>query len=65
VCAPCGKCICHKMAPLMIVLIGLLFLLGELGTVSAGTVSMGWPILLIIAGGSKLCQGMCKCCKPC
>lgn len=56
-------CKCHKVGPLVIVLIGVTFLLGNLGYVSAQTVGIVWPILLIVLGLKKLGgAGMCKCC---
>jgi len=60
-----GMCRCphHKVVPLAITLIGLVSLLGATGTVSEQTVSITWPILLIIIGLMKLCKGMCKCDK--
>jgi len=57
-----SKCKCHKVIPLIVVLIGVTFLLGNLGYVSAQTVGIVWPILLIVLGMKKMCVGMCKCC---
>ena len=59
------QCKCHKVGPLLIVLIGVTFLLGALGYVSASMVAIVWPILLIILGLKKMCGGMCKCCAKC
>ncbi len=53
----------HKMGPLLIVLIGLVFLLKALGYMEAGTAYIAWPVLLILAGMMKMSCGMCKCCK--
>ena len=53
----CGH---HKVVPLCIILIGLVFLLGEMGVLTAGFVAVSWPILLVIIGGAKLMK--CKCC---
>jgi hypothetical protein len=58
----CG-CMHHKMIPLLIVLIGVVFLLGNLGKISMETVSIIWPALVILAGLQKMFSGMCKCCK--
>lgn len=60
-----GMCGCphHKVGPLLIVLIGITFLLGALGYVSAGAVAVTWPILLILIGAMKMSKGMCGCCK--
>ena len=44
----------HKIVPLMIVLIGLAFLLRGLDIVDNDIIAIVWPILLIIAGVSKL-----------
>jgi uncharacterized membrane protein len=51
------------VVPGLIVLIGVVFLLGALGVVSAYFVSIAWPILLIIIGIKKMCAGMCGCCQ--
>ncbi len=56
------RCTHHSMVPLMVALIGLAFLLGELGVLTMHTVNIIWPILLIIAGGTKMSRRMCKCC---
>lgn len=57
-----GMCGCghHKVGPLLISLIGLLFLLKALGYMSAATLDVAWPVLLILIGLMK--GGMCKCC---
>jgi uncharacterized membrane protein (Fun14 family) len=57
------KCAHHKVIPVAIVLIGLMFLLQALNMVSAGVVAITWPILVIIIGLMKFTKGMCKCCK--
>ena len=59
--AKCG-CMHHKMVPLMITLIGVAFLLQALNVLTASTVATVWPILLIVAGGTKMFSGSCKCC---
>ncbi|MBI4142500.1 hypothetical protein HY480_01335 [Candidatus Uhrbacteria bacterium] len=56
------KCPHHKMFPLFVFLIGLTFLLGNLGTLNAQTVGIVWPILLGLIGLQKLFSGRCKCC---
>ena len=56
------KCPHHKMKPLFIVLIGLIFLLRELGKLDAHTADLAWPVLLMAFGAMKLCGPMCKCC---
>lgn len=52
------KCNHHKMFSWLVVLFGLTFLLGDLNVLTAGAVSVIWPVLIIIAGVGK----MCKCC---
>lgn len=62
-CEP-GHCGCphHKMVPLFIFLIGLLFLLKAIGYLSASVVDETWPILLMLIGLQKMLSGICKCC---
>ncbi len=56
------KCPHHKMIPILIIVLGVLFLLGNLGKVSDQVVNIGWPILVLVAGLTKLSAGKCKCC---
>lgn len=58
------KCPHHKTLPILVILFGLTFLLGNLGIVSSGFANIVWPVLIIVAGGMKLGDkmGMCKCC---
>lgn len=58
------KCSCmhHNVAGYAVALIGLAFLLKMTGTLSAELVGWAWPILLIVAGGTKAMGGNCKCC---
>lgn len=58
------KCACthHKVMPWAVILIGLTFLLGAYGVFSEQAVNIIWPILLIIAGGTKLMRHKCGCC---
>jgi uncharacterized membrane protein len=56
-------CACHKMVPVLIVLLGLLFLLQALGILSAAVTGIIWPILLILIGLKKMLKNNCKCCK--
>jgi|GEM_PF-1052090 len=64
-----GKMVCkcphHSVVPLCIALIGLVFLLGALGVLTSGVVAIIWPVLLLVAGLTKLSskRGMCKCCS--
>ena len=55
-----GKCGCHKMVPIIIILIGLDILLGACGVMGDKTVTIIWSILLIIIGIKKMMK--CKCC---
>jgi hypothetical protein len=61
-----GRCKCphHSMKAVWTILLGGLFLLGAFGVVSARIVEVGWPIIVVLAGLTKLTSGMgmCKCC---
>jgi len=57
------KCPHHKVVPVAIILVGLLFLLQALGYAAPDFVAVCWPILVIIIGLVKLMKGTCKCCK--
>jgi hypothetical protein len=54
------KCSHHKVVPVSIALIGLTFLLGQLGIFTDAAVAMIWPILLIVIGIFKMKK--CNCC---
>ena len=54
----CG-CAHHRVMPWLIILFGLDFLLAALGVLTWGFASITWPILVIIAGCTKLC----RCCR--
>ncbi|OGZ70132.1 MAG: hypothetical protein A3F47_02200 [Candidatus Staskawiczbacteria bacterium RIFCSPHIGHO2_12_FULL_38_11] len=58
------KCPHHKVVPILVVLFGLTFLLGQWGIISWGAVNTIWPVLVILAGLMKIADksGMCKCC---
>ena len=58
-----GMCRCphHKMVPGLVFLFGVLFLLFNLGVLSASFTNIAWPILVILAGWMKWSGGMCKC----
>lgn len=56
------KCPHHKVVPLMVVLFGLTFLLGNFGILSSSFVDIVWPILVVIGGGAKLFESKCTCC---
>lgn len=57
----CG-CVHHKFGATLIVAFGLLFLGEPFGWWGGNFVSLGWPVLIIMAGLFKLSEGMCKCC---
>ncbi len=57
----CG-CPCHKMAGVFIVLFGLVFLLGALDVLAPKTVSIIWPIFVMLGGLKCMMKGSCKCC---
>lgn len=57
----CG-CPHHKAIPVLVILFGTLFLLGEMDVVSSSTVALWWPIIVIAGGVAKLGGKMCKCC---
>ena len=57
------QCPHHKMIPLFIVLIGLLFLIKAFGAFDAQTVAILWPLLLILIGLQKMFGSACSCCK--
>ena len=63
---PGGESVCmcshHKMFAVLTLFFGLLFLLGNLNWLSWNIVNIGWPILVIVAGGFKFMEGKCKCC---
>jgi len=58
---PTCNCPHHKVLPVMLVLIGLDFLLGAIGVLTANFVAITWPILLIILGCVKMVR--CGCCS--
>ena len=62
----CGqkRCNCphHKAIPVCIMLIAITFLLGAWGILSEGAVSVIWPVLLLVIGGTKLMKNKCTCC---
>jgi len=57
------RCPHHSVMPLLVVLLGVVFLLQALGTVSIGFVNVAWPILVILAGFQKFFNRRCKCCN--
>lgn len=57
----CG-CPHHKAIPVLVILFGLVFLLGNWGILTWSFVGMAWPIIVIVGGLTKLTSKMCKCC---
>lgn len=57
----CG-CPCHKAGGILIVLIGVVFLLGNLEVISSQIVGIVWPSLIILGGLKLTFKSMCKCC---
>ncbi len=58
----CG-CPHHKVGAGAVTLIGLLFLLNAMGSLDAASLSYAWPVLLMVAGLTKMFGGGCKCCS--
>ncbi len=56
------RCPHHKTIPVLIVIFALLFLLHAMGNLSDHALSLGWPIVLGLAGLFKIFAGGCKCC---
>ncbi|MBI5654266.1 hypothetical protein HZC53_01230 [Candidatus Uhrbacteria bacterium] len=56
------KCPHHKVVPVLITFIGVLFLFKAVGYLSASSVDLAWPVLLIIIGLQKTFGSMCRCC---
>ena len=50
----------HKWMPLLVVLFGLTFLLGDWNVFTQSQVSVIWPILVILGGLAKMKH--CHCC---
>lgn len=61
----CNACACmhHKMVPLLIALIGINFILVNMGIYDEMMSSYIWPVLLTLIGVMKLTGGSCKCCS--
>jgi len=53
------RCPHHKVMPILVILFGLDFLLGTVGTLTWGFVNVSWPILVILAGCMKLVKCGC------
>jgi hypothetical protein len=62
-CAMPGVCACphHKIIPIVIILIGLVFLLEAMGVLGTVAANILWPLLIIVYGIVKWIGGSCKC----
>lgn len=59
------RCPHHSMLGVFVTLFGLLFLAGNLDWVGENVVSIGWPLIVLAAGLTKLVSPKCTCCaKP-
>ena len=56
------KCPHHKMVPMMIFVVGLLFFLNTVNVITTGALNTLWPIAVMIAGLTKMMGSSCKCC---
>ena len=56
------RCPHHKIVPLLIFVIGLLFFLNTLNVVTSSAVATLWPIALMLIGLMKMMSNKCKCC---
>ena len=58
------KCSHHKVVPVLVILLGLVFLLQALNIITAGFAMIMWPIVIIAIGVMMIMKnsGMCKCC---
>ncbi len=56
------KCTHHRTVPILVMLIGVAFLLNAVGIMDSYTLSIMWPILVIIASITKVCEHKCACC---
>ncbi len=56
----CCGCPCHKFNGILIALIGLDFLLGNLGVLDQKITGIVWPVLLMLMGVKRIVR--CKCC---
>lgn len=60
-----GMCSCphHKMFWIFMVVFGLVFLLGDLNVLTQAAVTWTWPVLVILAGLTKMMGSRCTCCS--
>lgn len=57
------RCPHHMFIPLLAIVLGIVFLLGNYGTISWSAVHTIWPILLIVGGAAKIMSRKCSCCR--
>ncbi len=57
------KCPHHKMVPLLIFIIGLLFFLNAINVVTTSALTMLWPVAVMLVGLMKMMKRKCKCCN--
>lgn len=57
------KCPHHKMGPVLIILLGLLWLLSALDVISLNIVSITLPVIIIVIGLMVLFRGDCPRCN--
>ena len=57
------NCPHHKMIPLFIFVFGLLFFLNAINVLTGAALTMLWPIVVMLAGLTKLFSSKCGCCK--
>ena len=55
------KCHHHKVAPLLLVVLGLVFLWGSLGGLTLQKISVSFSVIVILVGLVKFVGGTCKC----
>jgi hypothetical protein len=61
-CSESCSCIHHLMVPILVVVFGLIFLLGNLDVINSSTVGLLWPIVVMVGGLTAMFGGKCKCC---
>ena len=57
----CG-CGHHRTFPILVIVLGVVFLLAALNILTMAFVNIIWPIIIIIAGFMKLGGNKCSCC---
>lgn len=56
------KCPHHKIVPLIIFVIGLLFFLNAVNVITVSALNILWPLAVMIAGLMKMMSRRCACC---